>query len=102
MTVEMSLAILALLISGLAALYSRWSAREARKANDIGRLNALLALRSHYLALMDHQARLADTLRGLPSGLIAAQKAYTDLDGKLREVSHEIDAYHISLVGVRT
>ena len=75
MTVEIPLAVLALLVSALAALYARWSAREAKKANDIGRLNALLALRTHYLALMDHQVKLAETMRGLPSGLEATQRA---------------------------
>lgn len=102
MTGEMLLALLALLISGLAALYARWSAREAKRANDIGRLNALLAMRSHYLALMDHQFKLAETLKGLPSGAIAAQQAYTELDGKLREVNCEIETYHTNLVGMRT
>lgn len=101
MTVEIPLAVLALLVSALAALYARWSAREAKKANDIGRLNALLALRTHYLALMDHQVKLAETMRGLPSGLEATQRAYADLDDKLREVNREIDTYHSSLAGVR-
>ena len=98
MTLDIPLAVLALLVSGLAALYARWSAREARRANDIGRLNALLAMRSHYLALMEHQARLADMLKELPSGLEAARKAYADLDDKLRDVNREIDTYHASLV----
>jgi hypothetical protein len=101
-TEEMLLAVLALLVSGLAALYARWSAREARKANDIGRLNALLALRGHYLALMERQERLAKTLGSVPSGLRAAEKAYADLDGKLREVSVEIDTHHVNVVGGRT
>jgi hypothetical protein len=99
MTWELFLAIVALLTSGLAALYARWSASEAKQANDIGRLNALLALRSHYLALMEHQAKLAQTLRGSPGGLQSVQDAVADLDGKLREVGRELDAYHSSLVG---
>jgi len=101
MTREMALAILALLLSALAALYARWSAREARDANDMGRLNALLALRSHYLALLEHQVRMAETLKNLPSGLQAAQASYAELDGKLREVSREIDTYHAKLSGTR-
>ena len=96
------LAALALLASGLAALYARWSAAEARKANDIGRLNALLALRTHYLALMQHQADMAEVLRHSPGGLQAAQGAYADLDTKLREVSGEIDKQHSSIVGSHT
>jgi hypothetical protein len=98
---EMMLAVLALLVSAVAALYARWTAQEAKKSNDMGRLNALLALRGHYLALLDHQTNLADTLRNLPSGLKAAHDTYADLDTKLREVSREIDTYHARLVGVR-
>lgn len=98
MTGEMTLAILALLVSGLAALYARWSVREAKKANDLGRLNALLALRTHYLALMEHQAKLAEVLRNIPSGQKAVQDTYGELDSKLREVSREIDAYHVAVV----
>lgn len=99
MAFELSLSVIALLVSGLAALYARWSAREAKSANDIGRLNALLALRGHYLAQMEHQTRLTETtLRGIPGGLQAAQNAYADLDNKLREVNREIDPYHIRLV----
>jgi len=102
MTVEMALAIAALLISALAALYSRRSVREAKNANDMGRLNALLALRSHYLALLEHQARLAEALKNPPSGLQAAQANYAELDSKLREVSREVDTYHAKLTGTRT
>jgi hypothetical protein len=97
---ELLLAALALLVSCLAALYARWSAAEAKKANDIGRLNALLALRTHYLAQMQHQADLAQTLRDSPSGHRVALSAYADLDTKLREVSREIDKQHADIVGL--
>jgi len=95
MTLETAIALFALLVSLVAAVY-------ARRANDQSRLNALLALRTHYLALMDHQGKLAEFLSNLPSGLKAAQDSYADLDTKLREVSREIDTYHVSLVGSRT
>ncbi len=99
---ELLLAALALLASGLAALYARWSAAEARKANDIGRLNALLSLRTHYLALMQHQVDLAKFLQNSPGGLQAAQSAYADLDTKLREVNREIDKQHAGIIGLHT
>lgn len=99
---ELLLAALALLASGLAALYARWSAAEAKRANDIGRLNALLALRTHYLSLIQHQADLAQVLSNSPSGLQAIQRTYADLDTKLREVSHEIDKQHAGIVGLHT
>ena len=95
---ELLLAGLALLASAFAALYARSSASEARKANDIGRLNALLALRSHYLSLLQNQAKLAEGLRHLPSGMQAVQDTYADLDTKLREVGREIDKQHASII----
>jgi hypothetical protein len=58
---------LALLASGLAALYVRWTVGEAKRANEIGRLNSLIALRSHYLELLRHQEKLSDVLKNLPS-----------------------------------
>jgi len=99
---EILIAIGAALISGLSALYSRWSAREAKKANDIGRLNALLALRQHYLELMNHQIKLAEFLKSSQSGTQAAIETFEKLDTKLRDVSHEIDKYHGNLVSERT
>ena len=102
MNLELLLAALALLASGLAALYARWSAGEARKANDIGRLNALLALRTHYLALLRHQEDLAKILQSSPGGLQAVQNTYADLDTKLREVNREIDKQHAGIVGLHT
>lgn len=95
---EMNLAILAILISCLSALYTRWSAIESKKANDIGTLNALLSLRTHYLALMEHEVKMADFLKNHPSGLQAAQDTYADLDQKLGEVNRDINAYHAGLV----
>ncbi len=97
---ELFLAAVALLASGLAALYARWSANEAKAANDIGRLNALLALRSHYLALAEHEAKLVHTLGGSPSGLQAARSAFAELDSRLREVGRELDRYHAKLLDV--
>ncbi len=75
---------------------------ESKKANDIGRLNALLSLRTHYLALMEHQVKMADFLKNHPSGLQVAQNTYADLDQKLGEVSREINTYHTSLVKSRS
>ena len=97
MTTEPSLSIWAVLIAGLAALYSRWSAREARRANDIGRLNALLALRAHYQAQMHHQSAVINQ-GGVAGTIEAASTKFADLDTKHRAVSREIDKYHFDLV----
>lgn len=96
---NLSLTALALLASCLAAMYAGWSAREAKKSNDIGRLNALLALRTHYLALMQYQSELAKIMNNSSAGLEAAKNAYADLDTKLREVNREIDKQHAGIVG---
>lgn len=96
---NLSLTALALLASCLAAMFAGWSAREAKKSNDIGRLNALLALRTHYLALMQHQSEFAKIMNNQSAGLEAAMKAYADLDKKLGEVNREIDKQHAGIVG---
>lgn len=102
MTAEVLFSGLALLASALAALYVRWTVREAKNANDMGRLNAMLTLQSHYLEQLNHQAKLADNLYNIPSGLNAARDTHATLDAKLREVSREIDKYHNKLVCKRT
>lgn len=88
----------AVLVAGLAALYARWSVKEAKKANDIGRLNALLAIRAHYLELMAQKGRIAEQLKGM-KGAEKAYEAYAGLDSKLREVNKAIDEYHEKVVG---
>ncbi|HEY0924337.1 hypothetical protein [Rheinheimera pacifica] len=93
-----TIAIISILIAVLSAFYARWSAKEAHKANDIGRLNALLAFRQHYLELMAHQEKLAQMLQASPGGLEACRNKYASLDLKLREISQEIDSYHAKVV----
>ncbi|MWV12995.1 hypothetical protein F3I62_12895 [Pseudomonas sp. R-28-1W-6] len=92
----------AAIISGFAAIYAGWSAREAKRANNISRLNALLALRQHYLELMNHQAKLTELLKSSASGTQAAGEALAELDTKLREVNHTIERHHHNLVSERT
>lgn len=91
------IAIIAVLVAALSALYARWSVKEARKANDIGRLNALLAFRAHYLELMAQNGRIAEQLKGM-QGAEKAFEAYAELDSKLREVNREINCYHGKVV----
>lgn len=100
-TIDLSMsdfvAIIALLAAALSALYARWSAAEAKKANDTGRLNALLAFRAHYLELMAQKGRVAEQLQGM-KGADKAYEAYADLDSKLRDVNKEIAVYHSKVV----
>lgn len=98
MTVEVLVATGATLISIFSVFYARRAAHEARSANNIGRLNALLALRGHYLDLIDHQIKLAELFKNSPGGAQKTQEAYANLDVKLREVSNEVEKYHTDLV----
>ncbi len=93
-----TISIISALVAVLSALYARWSVKEARKANDIGRLNSLLAFRQHYLELMVHQEKLAQIMPSSSRGLEACHNAYADLDSKLREINQEISSYHIKVV----
>lgn len=92
------IAIIAALFAALSAIYAHWSANEAKKSNDISRLNALLSFRKHYLELMRHQEKLAETLSASDSGMQAVRDKYADLDFKLREVGSELDIYHMKVV----
>lgn len=85
------------LVAGFSALYARWSVNEASKANDIGRLNALLAIRLHYLELMARQAHLAEQLNGM-QGAENAFAAYAELDTKLGEINKAITQYHETVI----
>ena len=96
-----AIAVVAALVAGLSALYARWSASEAKKANDISRLNALLTIRAHYLELMSQKGRIAEQLKGM-KGAEKAYEAYANLDLKLREVNKAIDQYHEKFVGSKT
>ncbi|MDD9194117.1 hypothetical protein PVK63_19410 [Aliivibrio sp. S2TY2] len=98
MDISLVVSILALIAAALSALYSRWSVRQAVKANDIGRLNALLAFRVHYLQLMEHQQKLAETLNHSLSEMEAVRTKYAELDEKLREVNFQINEYHTKVV----
>lgn len=91
-------AIIALVAATFSALYARWSAREAKRANDIGRLNALLAYRAHYLELMAQKGHIAEQLKGM-QGAERAYEAYAEIDSRLREVNREIYEYHEKVVG---
>ncbi|AXF84476.1 hypothetical protein DTO96_100184 [Ephemeroptericola cinctiostellae] len=93
-----TIAIFTTLAAPLSALYAFWSAKEARKANDVGRLNALLAFRQHYIELIEQQIKLAEVLQTSPSGLEAVQNEHANLDSKLREINQQINSYHYKVV----
>lgn len=93
-----TISIISALVAALSALYARWSVKEARRANDIGRLNSLLAFRQHYLQLLAHEENLAQLLQSSPSGLEDCRNTYATLDQKLGEINEEITTYHTKLV----
>lgn len=98
MTWQTIVAIIALIVSGAAAWYARRAVHEAQESNRLSRLNALLALRTHYLELVDDNGRLAQALHGMVGGQMA-EGAVANLNTKVRDVTREIDKYHNDLVG---
>lgn len=93
-----TISVISALVAGLSAWYAYRSVKEAHRANDIGRLNSLLAFRQHYLELLTNQEKLAELLKSSPSGLEACRNTYTNLDLKLREINQEITNYHEKVV----
>ncbi|WP_288635342.1 hypothetical protein [Pseudoalteromonas sp. UBA6610] len=98
METSLVVSIIALIVGALSALYARWSANQAKRANDIGRLNALLAMKEHYLKLIEHQYKLAETLQTSSNGMQAVREKVADLDTSLREVNDQITLYHVRIV----
>ncbi|WP_417698345.1 hypothetical protein [Psychromonas sp.] len=89
---------IALLISGLSALYARWAVGESKKANELNRFKALLDLKSSYLNEMTQQIHAAKDW-GKDDGFSqACRNKFAEADSKHREVCKELDAYHSKLV----
>jgi hypothetical protein len=92
------LSVIALLISGLSALYARWAVGESKKANELNRFKALLDLKSCYLNDMSQQMQAAKDW-GKDDGFSqACRNKFAEADSKHREVCRELDAYHSRLV----
>ena len=85
-------------IAVVSVWYARKSAKEAERANNMGRLNALLSFRAHYLELMQNQEQMAEVLRNCPRGMEAVRARHADLDSKLRQVTAELEQYYARLV----
>ena len=85
-------------IAVVAVVYARKSAKEAERANNMGRLNALLSFRAHYLELMQYQEKMADVLHHSSSGMDAVRARHADIDSKLRQVTIELEQYHAKVV----
>jgi hypothetical protein len=93
-------AIIAVLVAALLALYARKFAG-GEKADYIGHLNALPAFRSHYLELITQKGRVVEQLEGMKVAE-KTYKEYAELDTKLREVNQDIDGYHQKVVESKT
>lgn len=87
------------MVAILSAIYSRRSVTQAKRANDMGRLNALLSFRKHYIELMERKVKLAEVLISSEVGMEKVGETYAELDSKLREVVEQLDVYHDKLVG---
>ncbi|MDO6562069.1 hypothetical protein Q4488_01630 [Amphritea sp. 1_MG-2023] len=85
------------LIAALSAIYASRSAKQAEKSNYIGRLNALLALRLHYLELIGKRLSFMEQFKDTEGGEKAFE-SFANLDSKLRQVNKEIESYHDKVV----
>lgn len=92
------IALISLVIAVLAWLASRKSAQEAKKANDIGRMNALLALQMHYKDRIKHQEAICASMKGQVSFQQAARDEVEVLEEKSKEVDAAIKKMHEKVV----
>lgn len=92
------ISVISLVVAVLAWLASKKSAQEAKKANDIGRMNALLALQMHYKGRIQHQEAIRASMKGQPSFEQAVRDTVGELDDKSREVEAAIQKMHKKVV----
>jgi hypothetical protein len=91
------MAIGATLVALLSALYARWTWSEAKKANDISRINTLLTLKQHYSELFQKEydksrAWLEGKENKVSDGYTeACSKAAADYQQKYRQVSSQLE-----------
>lgn len=93
-----TISIISAVIAVLSAIFAGWTIKEAKKGNDLARLNSLLSFRTHYLQLMEHQHKLAELMPPQSSGMQSIRDTYADLDSKLREINTQIELYHNKIV----
>ncbi|PML05150.1 hypothetical protein BCT86_13730 [Vibrio breoganii] len=93
-----TISIISAVIAVFSAIFAGWTIKEAKKGNDLARLNSLLSFRTHYLQLMEHQHTLAKSMPPKSSGMQSIRDIYADLDTKLREVNTQIELYHNKVV----
>ncbi|MEZ9139236.1 MULTISPECIES: hypothetical protein [unclassified Shewanella] len=91
------MAISAFLVALLSALYARWTWSEAKKANDISRVNSLLTLKQHYSDLLQKEhdkskAWLEGKENKVSDGYTeACLNAAADYQQKYRQVSSQLE-----------
>lgn len=56
--------LLALLVAFVSAIWAYLSSNEAKKANDIGRLNSLFAFRDYYIQKMKFESEFIKEVKG--------------------------------------
>ena len=90
------LSVIAIVVSVVAVRYARAAALEAKKGNDLSRLSALIALRSHYMELARSLDADIKQLAGTQTQK-ELQKQFEGLAQKVLEVTREIQGYHDAL-----
>ncbi|PKF60191.1 hypothetical protein CW745_16310 [Psychromonas sp. psych-6C06] len=108
MTITDYIATGAFLVASLSALYARWTWSEARKANDIAKINSLLTLKQHYAELLQNEhdkskAWLKGKENPISDGYTEACKvAAADYQQKLRQVSSQLEKLRPEILGPKT
>jgi hypothetical protein len=102
------IAIVASLVALLSAIYARWTWKEAKKANNIARINTLLTLKQHYSELQqtEHEKSKA-WLDGKKSKVSdgyteACFVAAADYQKKHRQVSEQLEQLKPELLNNKT
>ena len=108
MQISDCIALVAFLVAALSALYSRWTWSEAKKANDISRINTLITLREHYSELMNKEFEnskrwLKNKENKNPDGYVeACSKAAADYQEKLLQVTKQLEELKKDVMGNET
>lgn len=86
-----------LLVSVPAAVFS-W--RLAARANHLGRIKALIALRRHYFDMFRLEVEFVERNRNRPGAIRAAAESAAAVADRMRQIDARLAAHHESLMHV--
>ncbi len=89
-----AVSILSFIVAVFSVIFAWRSSLEAKKANDIGRLNSLFAFKEHYLNQLKNLEDKSIFLKESKSAQESIQKEYGEIDLKYRDIKKELEQYH--------